>query len=33
MKRLKEIYAIYNTSSPKAGGDKGTIHSYIEELF
>lgn len=33
MKSLKEIYSMYNTESPKAGGDKGTVHSYIENYY
>ena len=30
---LKEIYTKYNTESPKKGGDKGTVHSYIENYY
>ncbi len=33
MKSLKEIYSKYNTESPVDGGDKGTVHSYIESYY
>lgn len=33
MKTLKEIYSSYNTESPVDGGDKGTVHSYIEHYY
>jgi 23S rRNA U2552 (ribose-2'-O)-methylase RlmE/FtsJ len=33
MKTLKEIYNNFNTVSPVDGGDKGTIHSYIDEYY
>jgi hypothetical protein len=33
MKSLNEIYAKYNTESPVDGGDKGTVHSYIDQYY
>ncbi|MEY4334492.1 MAG: virus Omega [Bacteroidota bacterium] len=30
MKSLKEIYLQFSTQSPIDGGDKGTVHSYID---
>jgi 23S rRNA U2552 (ribose-2'-O)-methylase RlmE/FtsJ len=33
MQTLQEIYKKYCTNSPKNGGDKGTIHSYIDEYY
>jgi len=33
MKTLQEIYNKYCTESPVAGGDKGPVHSYIDEYY
>ena len=33
MKSLKEIYKKFNSESSKIGGDKGTVHSYIDEYY
>jgi 23S rRNA U2552 (ribose-2'-O)-methylase RlmE/FtsJ len=33
MNTLKEIYQQYCSDSPIDGGDKGTIHSYIDEYY
>lgn len=33
MKTLQEIYNKYSTESPVAGGDKGTVHSYINDYY
>lgn len=30
MKSLKQIYDLYSNDKPSKGGDKGTLHSYIE---
>ena len=33
MNTLEEIYQKYQTESPIAGGDKGTVHSYITNYY
>lgn len=33
MKSLSEIYIECSTTSPVIGGDKGTVHSYIEHYY